>query len=92
MDRCERIRRTSDLYHKLAHIEGRLASLAISPGEQQDRTFLMNLRGQMAAIEHQISLIRIAQSENRLRQQLFIAIPSLIGGSAITYLLQFLSK
>lgn len=88
MNRCERISRASDLYHKLALLEQKLDDSINISCDQKRRQLLMVTRTQMAAIEHQIALIRLLQSENRLRQQLLIAIPSVMGGSAITYLIQ----
>ena len=87
MQRTERIHRASDLYHQMASLERQLALLAQAPEVTAPKT-LMVIRAQMAALEHQIALLRLIQSESRLRQQLWIAIPSLLGGSLATLLLQ----
>jgi len=49
----------------------------------------MLIRAQMAAPEHQVALLRLIQSEDRLRQQLWIALPSLLGGTALAFLVQY---
>jgi hypothetical protein len=50
----------------------------------------MLIRARMAALEHQIALLRLIQSEDRFRQRLWIALPSLLGGAALAFLAQYL--
>lgn len=89
MERAERIKRAGDLYHQLANLEHRLSEWVSAPSEARPRQNLMCARAQVAVLEHQISLLRLLQSENRLRQQLWIAIPTVLSGIAGTLLLQY---
>lgn len=90
MNRSERVTRASNLYEKLQDVERNLASIAKNPNSQQNVKDVAVTRAQMAALEHMISLLRLIQSESRLRQQLWIAIPSIACGSALTLLIQYL--
>jgi hypothetical protein len=49
-------------------------------------------RENLKILETKIATIRFIQSEQRLRQQLWIAIPSILGGSIFTLLLQYFVK
>jgi hypothetical protein len=93
MNASERIKNANDLYKQLSLIARKLSfsdsnerpEAVVPPGKE-----LQGLRAQMAAIEHQIALIRLIQSENRLRQHLWIAIPSLLSGALVTLLVQYI--
>ncbi len=92
MNRSERVSEATKLYAQMTSVEQKLSewpSVLPSPPDIRSRQDLMAVRAQMAAIEHQISLLRLLQSENRLRQQLWIAVPSLLSGIVGTLLLQY---
>lgn len=83
MERIERIKRARDMNDRLGCLERSLGEcLRVAP-ESRPRHDLMAIRAQMTALEHQIALLRLVQSENRLRQQRWIAIPSLLGGAVL---------
>lgn len=89
MKRSERIDQAKALYVKLAEVESQLSTASSSTEAHASRA-MAAIRALMAALEHQISLLRLIQSEDRLRQQLWIALPSLAGGAVLTLLVQYL--
>ena len=92
MERPERIKRASDLYHQLTCLERTFCDLSKASSEAKPHKELLGIRSQMTCVEYQIAILRLIQSENRLRQQLWIAIPSMLGGSVLTFLIQWFSK
>jgi hypothetical protein len=90
MKRWQRIRQATALYRKLGDLETQLSASFATPLDSRPRLDLMLIRARMAALEHQIALLRLIQSEDRLRQQLWIALPSLLGGAALAFLAQYL--
>jgi len=92
MERPERIKCASDLYHQLTCLERTLCDLPKASSETKPHNELPGIRSQMTCVEHQIAILRLIQGENRLRQQLWIAIPSMLGGSVLTFLIQWLSR
>lgn len=82
MRRQDRIQHAKRILRELQELE---ASWRIDNSQQQQET---SRRERLKNLEAQLAVIRFLQSERRLMQQLWIALPSLLGGSFITLLFQ----
>jgi hypothetical protein len=77
MDKCARGERASDLFYEIKKIRDDLVVLQNGSTDQTKQ--LSVLRAKMGCIEHQISILRLAQGEDRLGQYLWRAVFGIIG-------------
>lgn len=85
----ERRRRAEQVVIKLAELrEEWEREFSDNIAERSTSNKLIARRERFKILEAEVAIIRLMQSENRLKQQILLAVVSFAGGSLVTYLFE----